>query len=104
MCVDFPDLSFASASMRMVQVAASTYTLVSGMESGPGLIWPVTFLPSQFMTKVTWLRSVGEEPQSPVQVPVRGWPCCAAMGISTAKQMRIARVSIEPPEVYRIQD
>src|SRR5579884_299549 len=66
-----------SAVRRTVQVDTSTKTLVMGMASGPGLIRPVTFLPSQLRTSVIWVRLVAVDPQSPDQVPVSGWPCCA---------------------------
>src|SRR5690349_139014 len=66
-----------SAVMRTVQVDTSTKTLVIGMTSGPGLISPVTFLPSQLSTSVIWVRLAAVGPQSPDQVPVSGWPCWA---------------------------
>src|SRR5665213_102917 len=80
-------LSFVSASIRTVQVVGSTKTLAIGMESGPGFIKPVTFLPSQFITKVTWWRSVDVGPQSPDQVPVNGWPCWANPGATIPRQI-----------------
>src|SRR5689334_2312944 len=93
MCTGVPPLSFASASMRTVQVVGSTKTLTIGAESGPGLIRPLTFFPSQFITSVIWVRWVEVGPQSPVQVPVRGWPCWAtptAVRQSAAKPSRDA--------------
>src|SRR5215510_11542522 len=50
------------------------------MESGPGLIVPVTLLPSQFITNVRWFRVVAFGPQSPPQVPVSGCPSWADTG------------------------
>jgi len=77
--------SFPSASIRTVQFVTSTKTLAIGTESGPGLIVPVTFEPSQFITTVTWFRRVALGPQSPVQVPVNGWPSCASPGAASLK-------------------
>src|SRR5712671_2195895 len=47
---------------------------------GPGLMVPVTFLPSQSRATVTWRESPVAGRQSPVHVPVSGWPSCANAG------------------------
>src|SRR5579871_462734 len=73
--------------MRTVQVGKSILTAPIGTESGPGLISPVTFLPSQFITNVIGLRCFALVPQSPVQVPVRGWPSWAKSEIAAPRQM-----------------
>src|SRR5262249_53577641 len=48
--------------------------------SGPGLIKPVIFLPSQSNTSDTSLRCVAVGPQSPCHVPTSGCPSCARIG------------------------
>src|SRR5690349_15696908 len=88
--------------MRTVQVETSTNTLLMGMASGPGLMSPVTFLPSQFMTSVTGCRWVAVGPQSPDQVPVKGYPCWANANAvpKMATQQQASRVvgeRISPP-------
>jgi hypothetical protein len=50
------------------------------MASGPGLIVPLTTLPSQAITIVMWVLDDADGPQSPDQVPVSGWPSWAGAG------------------------
>src|SRR5579871_1474471 len=83
--------SLVSASIRTVHVDTSTKMLVIGMASGPGLISPVTFLPSQFMTRVIGFRCVAVGPQSPDQVPVRGCPCWAEQTAARAAHRPIQK-------------
>src|SRR3989304_5952086 len=88
--------------MRTVHFVTSRKTLFIGKEFGPGLMMPVTFLPSQFITNVTWFRWFADGPQSPDQVPFNGCPSCAnpdttATKHATRHARRNARARIDPP-------
>ena len=72
-----PDEFFLVASKRIVQLVTSSRIAATGTASGPGLMVPVTVLPSQAITIVMCVLDVVEGPQSPDHVPVRGCPSCA---------------------------
>ncbi len=71
---------FPTASIRTVHALKSIVTVWICAAFGPGLIVPVTFLPSHSSATVTWRTSVAVGFQSPVQVPARGCPSCAKTG------------------------
>src|SRR5262252_4392352 len=84
--------------MWTVHLEESSVTTFMGITSGPGLIIPETFLPSQFITIVTWLRCVGVGPQSPDHVPTRGCPSCAKVepiraDATTSKRKRFLNIT-----------
>src|SRR5262245_32739918 len=81
--------SFASASRWNVHLEESRVAVAIGTLSGPGLINPEIFLPSQLITNVTWVRRVALGPQSPAQVPFIGNPCWADTGIVAATPARV---------------
>src|SRR5215471_17288763 len=47
---------------------------------------PVMALPSQFRSSTTCVRLPGPVPQSPLHVPLRGWPNCADAVVATVKR------------------
>src|SRR5437867_2606357 len=88
MWTGLPDLSFVSASNLMVQVDTSTPTFARLIASGPGLIVPETLSPSQANTNVRCVLCVAFGPQSPIHVPVSGWPCWASNVTAEMKRLR----------------
>jgi len=71
MRVAAPEVSWPAASNRTIQLVTSSVIVFTAIASGPGLMVPVTALPSHAMTIVTCVR-LAVAPQSPDHVPVSG--------------------------------
>src|SRR5215468_7388206 len=70
----------------MCHVSGSSVATLSDTPSAPGLMVPVMALPSQFRSRTTCVRLPGPLPQSPLHVPLRGWPNCAEAVVVTVKR------------------
>src|SRR5215468_4023852 len=70
----------------MCHVSGSSVATLSDTPSAPGLMVPVMALPSQFRSRTTCVRLPGPLPQSPLHVPLRGWPNCAKAVVVTVKR------------------
>src|SRR5262245_22286344 len=77
--------------MRTVQVAKSIVTFLMGVDSGPGLMTPDTFWPSQVITTVRRRRSLALGPQLPAHVPESGCPSCACPMAAVQAHARASR-------------
>src|SRR5262245_8592553 len=67
-------------------VSGSSVATFSDTPSTAGLMVMVLALPSQFRSRTTCVRLAGPLPQSPLHVPLRGWPNCANAVVVTVKR------------------
>src|SRR5438045_9290237 len=74
-------------------VAGSSVAFWNGTAFGPGLLFPVIALPSQLNSRTTCDCLSLDGPQSPLHVPLSGWPNCADAGIARKSASTTARTN-----------